>query len=458
MPGFSAISELPLSSLPEAVFLRFRRNNKVQYPSVNILKGKVIRRGGIAENVYPTPLFLDTRRNKVSDLRQIPPSILDGKNIRRGGVAENVYPTPLFLDTRRNKVSDLRQIPPSILDGKTLRRNGFFVPNPYNSWALKRFLIEQPTHPSLLSGRIIRRLGSSPNIAPGSISVVVTFTNTINRVINLSISNTIQFNNDAETQYVSLTLLNQISFNNSIARNLVLARAIIHLINFQNSFSRTYSDSLLNLVTFLGEVFRAGDPENDVGFANTASGYVTNPLNSPVTFTQILAVNITVAKTLSNTATFTNTIIASILRPCDLHEYTPSGSGLPAAPVLTLVDFIQFIYTTSTLTLRNPEFGDEVSIEPLSILHRTRNGTLRPFRNSSWGKRREFNITVKAMTEVKKDEILAFYLFSLGQIVTYIDCENRSWTGVLVEPQTPVLDQLATCGYEASFRFRGIPV
>lgn len=286
----------------------------------------------------------------------------------------------------------------------------------------------------------------------------VTFSNIVQRNLELTLSNLIEFHHDIETQFIVLALINDLALTHSISRQLVASRLVQEVIRFEQRIGPTHEGDLENLVTFLNEIARGDNPENEISFSDEIEATTSKGLENEVSFEDQIDVNIEVTRELDNEVSFEDSIIASIERPCELHEYAPSGNGLPVAPTLTEAGGISFIYGLSTLNLRNPEFGDETLVNPTSVLHRTRNGTMRVYRNSLWGKRREFRITVRAMSEAKKDEVLDFLEASLGQQVTYIDPENRSWTGVLIEPQSPVEDSGPNCDYQTTIRFRGVPV
>lgn len=285
----------------------------------------------------------------------------------------------------------------------------------------------------------------------------VAFSDIIKRVLELTLENLVEFHNDAESQFLVLSLINDIALTNSLTRQIVATRLIEEVVRFEHTFARTYTGELQTLLTFLNDIARGENPDNEVGFEDTITGAASKGLSNTATFEDTIDVNINVTRELEGSISFEDSIIASIERTCDLHEYTPSGNGLPAEPALSEANGISFTYGATTLNLRNPEFGDETLVNPTRVLHRTRNGDVRVYRNSIWGKRREFTITIRAMSESKKDEVLDFLELSLGQSVTYVDPENRSWTGVLIEPQSPVEDAGPTCDYRTTIRFRGVP-
>lgn len=298
-------------------------------------------------------------------------------------------------------------------------------------------------------------------VVPASITKqlvnTIAFTNVFTRVLELTIQNTVEFDNDAETNQIVREIFNTLNLSVSIEAELELTKQITNIINFQNTFKPSREESISNIIAILNNIFRAGDPENNVGFVQIISALNTKGLANTVSFTNSISAQVELTLPLQNTINLSQNLIQFDEANCDLHEYNPFGSSLPAAPVLTPQSDIQFIDGLNTLTIRNPNFGDGVTIAPRRVLNQSRKGSLNIYRNSIWGKRREFSFSVRLLKAAQKQEVLDFLLSTNGREITYRDPENRSWTGILLQPESGV-QQVDRETYEVSFVFRGLPV
>jgi len=93
---------------------------------------------------------------------------------------------------------------------------------------------------------------------------------------------------------------------------------------------------------------------------------------------------------------------------------------------------------SGSVTLRNPEFGNEEVVDLNRAFNQSRSGTFRVSRDAARPKSTNITVQFRMLTLVKRNELIAFLDACLGEIVTYVDQDGRSWTGVVLNPQTAV--------------------
>lgn len=152
---------------------------------------------------------------------------------------------------------------------------------------------------------------------------------------------------------------------------------------------------------------------------------------------------------------------------CPEKEYTPfvgesgdtSYDEVPTTPPVlgsaTLTLTHPRLAPTTTLTLKNPEFGNADVIRFTKIDRLTRGGDRKFFSDSGWGQTQSFELEVANVcdTTATIDEILDFLNTSLGEEIGLLDWENRQWKGIIVAPETDVTPQVG--GHRVRIIFEG---
>lgn len=136
---------------------------------------------------------------------------------------------------------------------------------------------------------------------------------------------------------------------------------------------------------------------------------------------------------------------------------TPPSVDLPAVSELTGV---RLLYPptgtpTDTVVLRSPNFGDIDRLSFDRINRQTRGGTLKIFADPIWPKIETLLLTFSVLTRDEADDLLSFMKTTLGKEIRFIDWENRAWTGVIVNPQDPIVEDRRN-SFTASFEFEGV--
>jgi hypothetical protein len=110
---------------------------------------------------------------------------------------------------------------------------------------------------------------------------------------------------------------------------------------------------------------------------------------------------------------------------------------------------------TDIVDLGGPEFGD-VEFLDMGVIHRkTRNLTLKSFRDSSWPKYYRIAVSFTNLTEATADAVLAFFQDRLGQSVKYTDHRGLRWVGIIITPTNKIVETGRDCMYNVSFELQG---
>ena len=95
---------------------------------------------------------------------------------------------------------------------------------------------------------------------------------------------------------------------------------------------------------------------------------------------------------------------------------------------------ITLTYGATTITLRPPEFENVQSVSLSRVNRKTRNGDLIVFRDSNWSKAEILKLQFRYLSTKQSQDLLYFIQISLGQDVTFIDYEGRTFVGTIITP------------------------
>jgi hypothetical protein len=255
-----------------------------------------------------------------------------------------------------------------------------------------------------------------------------------------SLGNSLQFFDGARNNIKVEVVEHSVLFDNTLARQMVYNPSIGNSIPLEHTARTTIEVSVGNSLLFGVEIAKAGDPNTLVAFTNTATATTNKLASNAVIFNNTVAPNIVANRSLAASILFGQLVDAKVSTLCDAIPLpTPSTISLAASGAATLV-------------LKNPEFGNSESLDVTRVLNRSRGGTLHSFKASIWPEETNINFTVAVVNETKRLEILAFVKDSLGQLVTYIDQDGRSWEGIIENPEDVTIKEQSDCdNYLAEF-------
>ena len=136
-------------------------------------------------------------------------------------------------------------------------------------------------------------------------------------------------------------------------------------------------------------------------------------------------------------------------------DFEPPPATPPTLGTATLTLTWPYVTPTSTLVLRNPEFGNSESLAFTRIIRETRGGTLEVYGDPDWPQTTTLSITVDGLPGAIAEDFLQFLEDSLGQEIGLLDWENRQWRGIITTPDAEVTDHGKACRRSITFEFEG---
>jgi hypothetical protein len=126
----------------------------------------------------------------------------------------------------------------------------------------------------------------------------------------------------------------------------------------------------------------------------------------------------------------------------------------------TLTPPVPVVYFTPDFRVEMPlpEIGDKDHIDVTRAQQLTRGGDLLVFQDLVWPKTEIITYRFIHMTRLQAYNMLQFMNDFLGQSVSMIDHRNKTWVGIITNPETPITCKHDTdCGdFEMEVQFQGI--
>ncbi len=150
----------------------------------------------------------------------------------------------------------------------------------------------------------------------------------------------------------------------------------------------------------------------------------------------------------------------------DYHPFVGTGTnGDPAPPPSTLIPNLKSgefsLYypplpaaPADIVILRKPEFGNKDRLQFNRISRETRGGTLVVFADPMWPKTQTLVLTFAALKPFQAFNLQRFMETYIGLEIGLMDWEGRQWTGVIINPNDPVV-QDSKYSFTGSFEFEG---
>jgi hypothetical protein len=220
--------------------------------------------------------------------------------------------------------------------------------------------------------------------------------------------------------------------------------------------------STLNLTSVAESIFHRYT-SNTLYFQQAATGFTGYSAESELDLTHTIGVTGVVPGTPSSQLTLNDAVSFIIVNFCDYApgigagslNYTPPS---PIAPTLvrrgTTVLTHPYTSPLTTVPLRNPNFDNVTQLEFRRINRRTKGGSLDLYRDETWPKVTRLIYTFTWLSELQKNQLLAFLNSSLGAEIGILDFESRQWRGVILTPSSAVSEPKVN-GFSASFEFEG---
>jgi hypothetical protein len=133
---------------------------------------------------------------------------------------------------------------------------------------------------------------------------------------------------------------------------------------------------------------------------------------------------------------------------CDATKtWSPFGNGAaPQPPTLIRRSSVKFWYpaglegsSTDLIELRTPNFGDRDRNNYNRINRESRGGSLNIYRDPNWPKIRTLVMDFSGVCDTEVDSIIGFFETTLGQEVSFLDWNSRTWDGLIITPDANVV-------------------
>jgi len=177
------------------------------------------------------------------------------------------------------------------------------------------------------------------------------------------------------------------------------------------------------------------------------------PLDEIITVSDSAIAEIILNVTASETMNIYETLGYEVISGISLCTYSPfiGGSSNPDAPtppsatvpVETPQGDFQLYYPvvgpTDTITLRGPELDDRERLHYQRINRNSRGLSLQIYADPQWPKVKHLAIGVDLLTEAKAQDVLDFVTLTMGKEIGFRDWRNRSWKGIIDNPQNAIV-------------------
>ena len=124
---------------------------------------------------------------------------------------------------------------------------------------------------------------------------------------------------------------------------------------------------------------------------------------------------------------------------------------------------VLFSVGLDVLSLRRPDFGNQLTVDTQTNVGRLRGGALRVVRGEFWPSLKIITMNYSVLTKTERDTLATFLTTYQGQEINFRDWEGILWTGVIVSEEVPLIAEARGCigddaQYSAALRFMGAKV
>lgn len=342
-------------------------------------------------------------------------------------------------------------------DGKTITQRAFFQAFTYfDDLGLPSFVATggiDGTCSDAMSDRIVEEFSESVSNSFTFTDVANTPSTFFESVVNTVVFGQVAFSGSVDAEQ-GFEFLQEVSTAGSIYQ-----RSIIHTMDLTDVASETLIETVTQTVTFsdAATITEQGIGVNTLNLTDAAVGVIVDlHAIQTINFSQIATVVGDVSESVTQSFIFTQTV-ASWLSTVSDCIYDPQPTRSIDFPVstranVTLSDNLPS--PVNTINFRNPGFGNTESIELFRVLNVSRHRKRTIFRDSDWPKDRILNIVSPENTQAESVTMLDFLSATLGKEIKLIDWENRTWIGIITNPENVVRD-LGTCRFQFNIEFLG---
>lgn len=235
-----------------------------------------------------------------------------------------------------------------------------------------------------------------------------------------------------------------VEFGSSVtAIGSVFNREVENQINLGQLPQRTYTETVTTPVEFDG--LPGLYTNTGIALANAGVANTSKTPESEVEFNNTVARNIVATRALETSAAFESRVSAYI-EGANLNTYAPIDVGAavgcltkpPSSVSLSTRSGVTFSYGETSLTVRNPEFGNTESFDTKRIFRRNRGNDPISFRDCRWPVDETHRINFIALRRKEIENLMSFLNLSLGRRISWVSHENRTFYGIVMNPDTAI--------------------
>lgn len=273
--------------------------------------------------------------------------------------------------------------------------------------------------------------------------------------------NSLVFSYELKVFVMTVTHDLEIRHEHSVAGG-IYNRSFAHNVDFTDTVSVSIPVSADNMLTFGHSVSLDFQEEetHTLIFSDSATGVlITRDEEDTLTFGHLTVIEKIVHTSADSTVTFDH-VLAHYIEGVSLCDYDPQPPRTLAFPVetratVTLQDNLGT--PINIISIRNPGLGNSESLEIFRTVNISRSRNRSIFRDSDWPKNQVLNIVSSENTQAESVTFLAFLSATLGEKIRLIDWENRSWIGIILNPDNAVKDLGGNvpCRFQFDIEFLG---
>lgn len=237
------------------------------------------------------------------------------------------------------------------------------------------------------------------------------------------------------------------------ARLPIINRSLENVLSFSTQLGRIFEESVSSNLSLTQLAQREFFPNNDFQINHTVSVSKETLLTSLLDLENTVSILRDIARSAENDFQISHHLTYFLDAPGLTCLYNPrSGNpNFPAEPTLGDAT-LTLSYDGTNLVLRNPTIGNTESLQYQRINRTSRGGTHLVFADPSWPKQKVLRLQVDAIKN--KTELTDFLNDSLGQQIQLLDHENRTWQGIITNPDTAIT-QIGREVYSVTLDFEG---
>jgi len=266
----------------------------------------------------------------------------------------------------------------------------------------------------------------------GIVKNTLTFTETIKCNIHRGvISDTLVFNSKIESP-VAETIKESLTILQAVKNSRVIKRSVSDILSFGQITARARIGSVTQLL-ILSQATSSRAILDILTLNETIIYSKSTPTKQTITFNETFLGNQVKKLGPIDTLVFIQGVSGYRLDP-QFNQTQPTYHTVVCPPNPVVSTTITLSCGASSVTLRNPEFGNDNKLDESRVLRRNRGNEIDLFRDPIWPKTKTITFSFRYLKYQDILNLLSFMNISLGKQVTLIDFYGNSYQGIIINP------------------------